>query len=181
MDPSNGGAAAGLVGFELAVEMIGVRPLRLIFPRHSRARDAQGGEDVAIVRPSRNIGTAATMVCRAVGGSEPHRLTLGEHSESGPIGSTHADVGPVVSRIDRGVAVLKGQPLPVGRPAGPEIQMTGLGGDLHPVAPVGVASPDLVAFATGQMEGHAPSVWAEAVTVGQSFVRAGELAGLRTI
>ena len=133
------------------------------------------------MRPSRNIGTAATMVCRAVGGSEPHRLTLGEHSESGPIGSTHADVGPVVSRIDRGVAVLKGQPLPVGRPAGPEIQMTGLGGSFHSVASAGVASPDLVALPAGQMEGHVLTVRTEAVAVGQSFVRAGELAGLRTI
>lgn len=62
-----------------------------------------------------------------------------------------------------------------------EIQMTGLGGDLHPVAPVCVASPDLVAFATGQMEGHSLTVWAEAVTVGQSFVRSGELAGIRTV
>ena len=121
------------------------------------------------------------MACRAVGGCEPHGLTLGEHSQSGPIRATHADVGPVVPWIHRCVAVLKDQPLTIGRPAGSEIQMTGLGGDLHPVAPVGVASPDLVAFATGQMEGHAPTVWAEAVTVGQSFVRAGELAGIRTV
>ena len=121
------------------------------------------------------------MACRAVGGCEPHGLTLGEHSQSGPIRATHADVGPVVSWIHRGVAVLKDQPLTIGRPTGSEIQMTGLGGDLHPVAPVGVARPDLVAFATGQMEGHALSVWAEAVTVGQSFVWSGELAGIRTI
>ncbi len=74
IDPSDGGAAAGLVRFKLAVEMIGVRPLRLIFPGDSGARDAQGGEDVAIVRPHGHIGTAAAMACRAVGGCEPHGL-----------------------------------------------------------------------------------------------------------
>ncbi|MCX6863098.1 MAG: hypothetical protein NT050_09385 [Verrucomicrobia bacterium] len=38
-----------------------------------------------------------------------------------------------------------------------------------------------MSHATGQMEGHALTVRTEAVAVGQSFVRAGELAGIRTV
>ena len=63
IDSSNGGAATGLVGLEVAVEMIGVWSLCLILPGDSGSGEAQGSQNAAVLRPDGHIGAAATVGC----------------------------------------------------------------------------------------------------------------------
>ena len=54
-------AAAGLLGFEIAVEMVGVRALRLILQSDFGAGHLPRKQDVTVVRPAGDIGTAAAV------------------------------------------------------------------------------------------------------------------------
>ena len=85
-------------------------------------------ENVAIAGPARDIGPATTIAGLAIRGTKPHRLIVSYRSKLAAIGASDANVTPVVPGILLEVAILKEQPLAVGRPTRPKVEVIGMSG-----------------------------------------------------
>jgi len=181
MDPGDAGAAAGEGGFEVAIEVVGVRALRLVLPGDLGIGDPAWEQDVSVAGPRGNVGTATGPFGTAVSGPEPHGLIPGQCPVGRSVRACDADVGPIMSRIRGEGAALVGKPLAIGGPGGPEIELIRLGGDEGPVAAKGVAGPDLITLRAGKVKGDAPTIGAQAQAIGKTFVGSGELAGIGAI
>src|SRR5262249_11396980 len=148
--------------FEIAVEMIDVGSLRLEFPRNLGSGQAPGIQDGAVTRPDRHVRTAAARHGIAVRRGEPHRLPACDHAVFPAIRAADTDIRPVVTGILSIETVNIHDPLSIRRPVGSEVEMLGFSGKTDAVRSVDVAGPDLITLRAGQMEGHSPSVRAEA-------------------
>ena len=84
--------------------------LESLFPRNLRIGQPSRKENLVIPRPARDIGPTTTIARLAVRRAKPHRLIVSQNTELTAIGSSDADVTPVVSGIGLEMAILKEQP-----------------------------------------------------------------------
>src|SRR5438445_13793709 len=80
VEPADFRAAARQLRLEVAVEMVGVGPLRLELPRDFRAGEPVREKNRAVARPGGDVRAAAAVLRVAVGGPEPHGLSFGQRA-----------------------------------------------------------------------------------------------------
>src|SRR6266404_3016029 len=138
-------------------------------------------ENAAIVRPGRQIRSAAMRFPRTVRRGKPHRLVFRQDTMLRTVGPSDADIGPVMTGIILRLTIDVQHPFTVGRPACSEIQMPRSSCKFDAVAAIYIAGQHLIAPSGGQMECQALGIGAKTESVRQSLARFGEIASLRTI
>src|SRR5881394_1122241 len=123
IEPADFSAAAREIRLVIAVEMVGVMSFRLKLPRHLRAGQSPRKEERVIVCPGDEVRATATACRIAVRGSEPHGTPLCQNPLFRSIRPAHANVGPIVPRIEAGLAILIRQPLAIRRPTRAEVEV----------------------------------------------------------
>ena len=88
-DPSS---AAREFRFVIAIEMICVRSLGLVLPRHLGPGKSLRKQHLAVTSPGWLIRSAAPGERISISGSEPQRLTFGEHSVLAPVRPSDAKI-----------------------------------------------------------------------------------------